>query len=255
MPKIHQSSLQEVVRYLEWRLAQAQSLVEAQAKSTSPAAIRGPLIAAFSAAARAAAGEDPDDSFAIRADSTLSIASSDPEIIAPGLARTVQAMGRRDIVSVPSAAWVAEAQVDEANKENINSTEPRNIDASSGRLIRRPHTPLAAVLVERAARTPATNPEGTTSPSGTVAGSNYDLEGAPAESNNPTNEVLDVLVSIDTYGTSNNPEITTGPASEEPPPRPVVPDEESKQSSTNDDLGLMHTPEDCRIQNSSENVE
>lgn len=93
---------------------------------------RGPLAAAFSAAAKVAAGEDPVDSFGVRQDSACSTGSSAAAVSVPSLPRTLQALGRRGLIGIPAAAWARPVPGDEADKENVQAVEPISAASAAG---------------------------------------------------------------------------------------------------------------------------
>jgi hypothetical protein len=110
-------ALQEVVRYLEWRLGQAQRLLEQQAAGACSPSPRNPLAAAFAAAAKAADGAPPDDSFRVLTDESGSTQGS-----TSGLYRTVQAMAHRGAISIPAASWAGSGA--QSDKENAVERTP-----------------------------------------------------------------------------------------------------------------------------------
>lgn len=98
---------------MEWRLGQ----MEQVAKGVDPI----PSSAAFRAAARVAAGEPPEDSFAVLPDVSASTQSSSASGIA--LPRTLMALGQRGLVGIPAATWARPGA--EIDKENLHATGPQ----------------------------------------------------------------------------------------------------------------------------------
>jgi hypothetical protein len=126
--------LQEVVRYLEWRLAQAQRLLEQQGGTRSPPS-RTPLAAAFAAAAAAADGVPPDDSFHVLSDGSDSARGSTTSAPIAGLALTVQGLGQRGLLGIPAATW---STSEVCNKENSGVAAP-----ATGAAGAQPRVPLS----------------------------------------------------------------------------------------------------------------
>jgi len=111
--------LQEIVRYLEWRLAQMEQLAEGQRRVSGGG---GPLSAAFREAAQVAAGEPPLDSFLVLGDAQ-SASTQSSSVSGNNLPRTLLALGQRGLVGIPTTAW-APASFEDAEKENINARHP-----------------------------------------------------------------------------------------------------------------------------------
>jgi hypothetical protein len=110
--------LQEIVRYLEWRLAQMEQLAEGKERASGGG---GPLSAAFKEAAQVAAGEPPLDSFPVLPDASVSTQSSSNS--GANLPRTLLALGQRGLVGIPTTAW-APPSLEDADKENITARHP-----------------------------------------------------------------------------------------------------------------------------------
>ncbi|KAL4552885.1 hypothetical protein Ndes2526B_g02784 [Nannochloris sp. 'desiccata'] len=110
---------QEIVRYLEWRLAQMEQLAEGKGRASGGG---GPLSAAFKEAAQVAAGEPPLDSFPVLPDAQ-SVSTQSSSVSGTNLPRTLLALGQRGLVGIPTTAW-APASLEDAEKENINARHP-----------------------------------------------------------------------------------------------------------------------------------
>lgn len=111
--------MQEIVRYLEWRLAQMEQLAEGTRRISAGG---GPLSDAFKEAAQVAAGEPPLDSFPVLGDAQ-SVSTQSSSVSGTNLPRTLLALGQRGLVGIPTTAW-APASLEDAEKENINARHP-----------------------------------------------------------------------------------------------------------------------------------
>ena len=80
-----------------------------------------PSSATFRAAAKVAAGEPPDDSFAVLPD--VSVSTQGSSASGRALPRTLMALGQRGLVGIPATTW-ARPTVD-ADKENLHATGPQ----------------------------------------------------------------------------------------------------------------------------------